>query len=194
MGAVVVEADPTDEELCRRIARRDPPAFDMLVERYQQRAWRLARSMLGNDTDANDVSQDAFIRLYESAHRFDGRSRFSTWFNRILVNLCIDHYRRNRWWRKFIPLSNPDDPEAPIIDPPSPEPGPELETIRGAQIGQLREALGHLSPNQRAALLLHVHEGYTSREIAAVLNCSDNTARVHVHRAIAQLKKELKKD
>jgi RNA polymerase sigma-70 factor, ECF subfamily len=186
--------EPSDEELCARVANRDASAFDILVERYQKRAWRLARSMLGNDADANDVSQDAFIRLYESAARFDGRSRFSTWFNRILVNLCIDHYRRNRWWRKFVPLSSPEDSEAPVFDPPSPEPGPELETIRGLEIGRLREALGRLSPNQRAALLLQVQEGSSSREIAAALNCSENTARVHIHRAIAQLKKELKKD
>ena len=186
--------EPSDEELCRRIAQRDAPAFDLLVGRYQKRAWRLARSMLGNDADANDVSQDAFIRLYESAGRFDGRSRFSTWFNRILVNLCIDHYRRNRWWRKFVPISDPDDTEAPVFDPPSPEPGPELETIRGLEIGRLREALGRLSPNQRAALLLQVQEGCSSREIAAALNCTESTARVHVHRAIAQLKKELKKE
>ncbi len=186
--------EPSDEELCARVAQRDASAFDLLVERYQKRAWRLARSMLGNDADANDVSQDAFIRLYESAERFDGRSRFSTWFNRILVNLCIDHYRRNRWWRKFVPFSNPEDSEAPVFDPPSPEPGPELETIRGLEIGRVREALGRLSPNQRAALLLQVQEGYSSREIAAALNCSENTARVHVHRAIAQLKKELKKE
>jgi RNA polymerase sigma-70 factor (ECF subfamily) len=190
----VVEAEPTDEELCRRIGQRDAPAFDLLVERYQARAWRLARSILGNDADAHDVSQDAFIRLYESAGRFDGRSRFSTWFNRILVNLCIDHFRRNKWWRKFIPLSNPDDPDAPVIDPPSPELGPELEAIRGAEFGQLRDALGRLSPNQRAALLLQVQEGCSSREIAEVLNCSENTARVHVHRAVAQLKKEMKKN
>jgi RNA polymerase sigma-70 factor, ECF subfamily len=186
--------EPSDEELCRRIAQRDAAAFDLLVERYQKRAWRLARSILNNDADANDVSQDAFIRLYESADRFDGRSRFSTWFNRILVNLCIDHFRRNKWWRKFIPLSNPDDPEARVIDPPSPELGPELEAIRGSEIGQLRDALGRLSANQRTALLLQIQEGCSSREIADILNCSESTARVHVHRAIAQLKKELKKD
>jgi len=77
----------SDEELCKRIAARDADAFEVMVDRHQSRAYRLASSILGNEADARDVSQDAFIRLYESAGRFDGRSRFSTWFYRILVNL-----------------------------------------------------------------------------------------------------------
>ena len=93
--------EPSDEELCKRIAARDADAFELMVDRHQARAYRLASSILGNEADARDVSQDAFIRLYESAGRFDGRSRFSTWFYRILVNLCIDHQRRNRWWRRL---------------------------------------------------------------------------------------------
>ena len=67
--------EPSDEELCRRIAERDADAFELMVDRHQGRAYRLAASVLGNEADARDVSQDAFIRLYESAGRFDGRSR-----------------------------------------------------------------------------------------------------------------------
>ena len=118
--------EPSDEELCRRIAARDADAFEVMVERHQGRAYRLASSILGNEADARDVSQDAFIRLYESAGRFDGRSRFSTWFYRILVNLCIDHQRKNRWWRRLAPLAGPggDDPDERAVDPPSNAAGP----------------------------------------------------------------------
>ena len=183
----------SDEELCARIAGRDSEAFDLLVERHQARAYRLACSILGNEDDARDVSQEAFIRLYDAAHTFDGRARFSTWFYRILVNLCIDHKRRNRWWKKLVPLTGPDDdPDAPQIDPPSTEPGPLHEALRRQSIEQLNAALGRLSPHQRTAVLLQAQQGFTSREIAAVLNCSENTARVHLHRAIIQLRKVLK--
>lgn len=184
---------PSDEDLCGRIAERDPQAFDLIVERHQARAYRLACSILGNEADARDVSQEAFIRLYQAAHSFDRRSRFSTWFYRILVNLCIDHHRRNRWWRKFVPLSNPnDDPDAMQIDPPSSDPGPLDEALRRQSIERLNGALGKLSPHQRTAVLLQVQQGFTSKEIAAVLSCSENTARVHLHRAITQLRKVLK--
>ena len=184
---------PSDEELCARIAERDAQAFDLMVERHQARAYRLACSILGNEADARDVSQEAFIRLYEAAHSFDGRARFSTWFYRILVNLCIDHQRRNRWWRKIVPLTGAeDDPDAPRIDPPSPEPGPLEEALRRQSIERLNAALGGLSAHQRTAVVLQAQQGFSSREIAEVLNCSENTARVHLHRAIAQLRKVLK--
>jgi RNA polymerase sigma-70 factor (ECF subfamily) len=184
-----------DEELCAKVAQRDQQAFELLVERHQARAYRLACSILGNEADAHDVSQDAFIRLYESAHRFDGRSRFSTWFYRVLVNLCIDHRRRRKWWSKLLPLAGPgDDPDEPGIDPPSSEPGPDQAAIGRESAGELAEALKRLSPNQRTAVLLQVQEGLSSREIAEVLNCSENTARVHIHRGLAALKKILRND
>jgi len=188
--------EPSDEELCRRIAARDADAFELMVDRHQARAYRLASSILGNEADARDVSQDAFIRLYESAGRFDGRSRFSTWFYRILVNLCIDHQRRNRWWRRLAPLASPggDDPDERAFDPASSEAGPEGEAMLNQSISRLRPALEKLSPQQRAAVLLQTQEGFTSREIAAVLKCSENTARVHVHRGITQLRKLLQND
>ena len=168
-----------------------------MVDRHQGRAYRLASSILGNEADARDVSQDAFIRLYQSAGRFDGRSRFSTWFYRILVNLCIDHHRRNRWWRRLAPLASPgggDDPDERAFDPGSSEAGPEGEAMLNQSISRLRPALEKLSPQQRAAVLLQTQEGFTSREIAAVLKCSENTARVHVHRGITQLRKLLQND
>ena len=182
--------EPSDEELCRKIAERDGAAFELMVDRHQGRAYRLASSILGNEADARDVSQDAFIRLYESAGRFDGRSRFSTWFYRILVNLCIDHQRKNRWWKRMAPLASPgDDPDERAFDPPSSQAGPEDEAMLKQSISRLRPALAKLSPQQRAAVLLQTQEGFTSREIGEVLRCSEATARVHVHRGIAQLRK-----
>jgi RNA polymerase sigma-70 factor (ECF subfamily) len=191
-GAGSVTMEPTDEELCRRIGERDNAAFEMLVERHQARAFRLASSILANEADGRDVSQEAFIRLYEAAHRFDGRSRFSSWFYRIVVNLCVDHQRRNRWWRKVIPMVEAlDDAHVPLVDPPSDEPGPELAAIRNQTGVQLNQALKQLSPNQRAAVLLQVQEDLSSREIAAVLKCSETTACVHLHRGVAKLTRVL---
>ncbi len=192
----VADANPaetiSDEELCRNAAAHDSAAFEALVDRYQARAFRLACSMLGNEEDARDVSQDAFVRLHEAAGSFDGRSRFSTWFYRILVNLCIDHKRRGKWWSKMLPLARPgedQDLDVPHIDPPSDDPGPELDAIHTQLTANLHKALERLPPSQRAAILLQTEKDLTSREIAEILNCSENTARVHIHRALAHLKK-----
>src|SRR5713101_331685 len=116
----------TDEELCRGIAEGETAAFDQLVERYQARTFRMASAILANEADGRDISQEAFIRLYQNAHRFDGRSRFSTWFHRILVNLCIDHQRRNRWWRKVIPGVRPTNPTTLLSIRPRTIPDPSL--------------------------------------------------------------------
>ncbi|HKV55618.1 MAG TPA: RNA polymerase sigma factor [Candidatus Binataceae bacterium] len=186
----------SDEELCRRVAQREADAFELLLKRYQARAFRLAYSMLGNEADARDLSQDAFIRVYETAHQFDGRSRFATWFHRVLVNLCIDHQRRGKWWQKVTTLWQSDD-ESEARQPPepeSPDPGPEAEAIRTQDVSRLETALARLSPKQRAAVLLQAHEGLSSREIADVLKCSDNTARVHLHRGLAELRKLMKEN
>ncbi|HVN29311.1 MAG TPA: RNA polymerase sigma factor [Candidatus Binataceae bacterium] len=186
-------AEFSDEELCRKVAGGDTQAYETLVERHQARAYRLACSILGSESDARDVSQDAFIRLYESAGKFDGRARFSTWFYRVLVNLCIDQKRRDKWWRRLIPLSgSDDDPDTPPIDPASEGPGPEDIAMLGQSASQLGAALERLSPNQRIAVLLQAQEGLSSREIAEVLKCSEATARVHIHRGLIQLRKLLK--
>ncbi len=184
---------PSDEELCRQVAARHSGAFDQLVERHQARAFRLARSILGNDDDARDISQEAFVRLYQSAYRFDGRSRFSTWFYRIIVNLCIDHQRRSKWWRRLLPLaSGGDEPDEARTEPVSDEPSPEVEVMRKEMAVNLNDMLNKLSANQRIAVMLQVQEGLSSREIAAILKCSESTARVHVFRGLMQLKKALR--
>src|SRR5258706_2579612 len=91
----------SDEALCRRVAERDEAAFDSLVERYQARGYRLAWSILRDAEEARDVSQEAFIRLFQSAGSLGGRSRFSTWFYRLLVNLFLYQPRKTRWWRQI---------------------------------------------------------------------------------------------
>ena len=85
-SAVVETLGSSDEDLCRRIAQQDAGAFELLVERYQERAYRIAWSVVRDREDAKDCSQEAFIRLHESAGSFAGQAKFSTWFYRILVN------------------------------------------------------------------------------------------------------------
>jgi RNA polymerase sigma-70 factor, ECF subfamily len=144
--ATVVEF--SDEELCSRVAQHDREAFDLLVRRYEPRAYRLAYSMLGNEADARDVSQEVFIRVYETAHQFSGRSRFNTWFHRVLVNLCIDHRRRGKWWQKIVPLwHSEDDPDAFSVEPESNDPGPEAEAIGHQEVARLKRLCSGFHPS-----------------------------------------------
>jgi RNA polymerase sigma-70 factor (ECF subfamily) len=192
----IARVEASDEALCGRVAERDEEAFDLLVQRYQVRAYRLAWSILRDPEEARDLSQEAFIRLYEGAGTFRGRSRFSTWFYRILVNLCLDARRRRRWWQQELtPFDRADgSKESPVEREPAPVADPLDDLERGQLLTQLWKAVDRLSPQQRAALILQVQEELPASEIAAVLKCSEATVRVHVHRALMALRKTMRKD
>ena len=185
--------EPADEALCERVARRDEEAFNLLVSRYQERAYRLAWSILRNAEDARDVSQEAFIRLYETAGSFRGRSKFSTWFYRILVNLCLDHKRKHKWWQLWVRDEDDDRSETILDRQPAPVNDPVDKLSREETLKALRSAVDRLAPRQRAAVLLRVQEDMATYDIARVLKCSEATVRVHLHRALATLKKTVEK-
>jgi RNA polymerase sigma-70 factor, ECF subfamily len=192
----VSRVEISDEALCARVAERDEEAFDLLVQRYQLRAYRLAWSILRDAEEARDLSQEAFVRLYEAAGRFRGRSRFSTWFYRILVNLCLDARRRRRWWQRELTAFERDGEsnESLVEQQPAPAIDPVDDLERGRMLTQLWKAVDRLSSQQRAALLLQVQEELPTSEIASVLKCSEATVRVHLHRALIALRKTMRKD
>ncbi len=174
------------------VAQRSEQAFELLVQHHQARAYRIAYSMLGNEADARYISQRAFIRLFKSAHKFDGRSRFSTWFYPVLVKLCRNRERRGKWWKKLLPLAGPGHGlDQRGIDPLSSDRGADAAAIGHQFSGRLGEALRRLSTDQRIAVLLQVQAGLSSPDIAQVLHCSENTARADIYRGMAALKKLL---
>jgi RNA polymerase sigma-70 factor (ECF subfamily) len=183
----------SDEALCARVAAREEGAFDQLVDRYQARAYRLAWSLLRDAEDARDLSQEAFLRVYQSAGRFRGDARFSTWFYRILVNLCLDHRRRRRWWHRVMVTHERDDDQTALVErQPAREPDPGQHATEEQTMTRLWAAVDRLSPQQRAAVVLSVQEQLSTPEIAAVLQCSEPTVRVHLHRAVQALRRILK--
>jgi RNA polymerase sigma-70 factor (ECF subfamily) len=182
----------SDETLCRRIAARDDAAFDLLVARHQGRAYRLAWSLLRDAEDARDASQEAFIRVWEAAERFRGDARFSTWFYRILVNVCLDHKRRGRWWTRLVARDADRDADESLVErQPAPDPDPGDQVSEAQTMARLWDAVHRLSAQQRAAVILYGQEHLSTAEIAEVLRVAEATVRVHLHRAVAALRKEL---
>jgi RNA polymerase sigma-70 factor (ECF subfamily) len=187
--------ESSDEQLCRAVAERKPEAFDLLVERYQERAYRIAWSIVRDREEAKDCSQEAFLRLHESAGSFAGQSKFSTWFYRIVVNCCLDHQRRRRGWRRLLGWRDRRDeaPDAP--DPveqaaaPFSDPAEGLDAER--RMSRVWALVEELSPQQRAAVTLSCREGLATKDIAAVLSLSEATVRVHLHRALNTLRRRL---
>jgi RNA polymerase sigma-70 factor (ECF subfamily) len=184
--------EPSDETLCEQVAARDDRAFDLLVARYQERAYRIAWSIVRNADDARDVSQEAFIRLHRQAGRFERRARFSTWFYRILVNLALDHRRRHRWWHRALGDAGADTADQPPVLEriPAPDPKPDDDATRRQMMQRLWSHVDRLSPQQRTAILLQL-EGLSTSEIAGALDCAEATVRVHLHRALGALRKTM---
>jgi RNA polymerase sigma-70 factor (ECF subfamily) len=183
----------SDETLCQRVAGGDEAAFELLVSRYQGRAYRLAWSLLRDAEDARDLAQEAFVRIYRTAGSFRGDARFSTWFYRILVNLCLDHRRKGAWWRRLVARDEGGaEPEGGwLARQPAPADDPLDAMGREQMTARLWAQVERLSPQQRAAIVLHVQEELPTSEIATVLRCSEATVRVHLHRAVAALRRAL---
>src|SRR2546422_10716043 len=106
--------------------------------------------MLRNAEDARDLSQEAFIRLYEAAGSFRGRSKFSTWFYRILVNLCLDHKRKHRWWKLWVRDEGDDRSDSLLERQPAPAVDPTDKLHREQTMKALGEAVDRLAPRPRA--------------------------------------------
>jgi RNA polymerase sigma-70 factor (ECF subfamily) len=157
-----VDSDDTDEALMERIAEGDRGAFHTLTRRHLPRVLRIATRVLGNASEAEDVAQEAFLRVWSHADRWDaGKAKVTTWMHRIVVNLCIDRRRKAR----NVPLDEAGDPADPA-------PGAADELWRSQMAGLVNQAIGELPERQRAALVLSYYEEMSNVEAAQALSVS----------------------
>ncbi len=155
-----MEMVPSDEALMQAVALGDLAAFERLVLRHQESAWRTAYRMLGCHQTAEDVAQEAFLRIFEAADRYRPTAAFRTYLYRIVVRLCLDHLRKG--------LPVPTDNLLATDDWPS----PEQQATDAEQAQAVQEAIGRLPPKQRTAVVLRYYEGLSGREIAVVMETS----------------------
>ena len=151
---------PSDEELMLAVASGDLSAFGQLVTRHQTSAWNVAYRFLGNTADAEDVAQEAFLRVFEARERYRPTAAFRTYLYRIVVRLCLDHLRKGR--------SVPTDNLFPVDDSPS----AEQQLAQREQAQAVEQAIGRLPPKQRTAVVLRYYEGLSGRETAAAMETS----------------------
>lgn len=173
--------DSRDAELLARSASGDRRAFDTIVARYGPLALRLAARIAPDRHSAEDVAQEAMVRIWHRAADFDARrARFTTWLYRIVVNLCIDLRRRPR------PVPLPDD-----FDTADPAAGADQALEHAERRAGLARAMKELTPGQRAALTLVYDEGLSGAEAAAALGVTAKAVERLLSRARAQLRARL---
>jgi RNA polymerase sigma-70 factor, ECF subfamily len=179
-----------DEELVISAQQGERQAFEVLVERYKQKAYRIAFDFTRDREEAKDLSQEAFLQAFSHLKGFDRRASFYTWFYRILVNLCLDYRRRKTKiaWESLDEKTEKGDGFQKIANP---GPSPDQEVMRQQVSQRIGAALATLPPKQRAVFLLKNHQGLSIREIADVMKSAEGTIKVHLHRAVIALRQRL---
>ena len=180
----------TDEKLLIDRARTgDSAAFRQLVERSKITTYRLAYDLTGNRQDAEDLSQEAYIRAYRGLASFRGESKWSSWLHRITLNSFLDHKRA----QKNNTVSYDDEIE-PNTEAPS-APGAQISPEKRAEAGVIQEhierALACLSPTERSVFVLRHYHDKPLREIGEALSLAEGTVKVHLFRAVQRMQKHL---
>jgi RNA polymerase sigma-70 factor (ECF subfamily) len=163
--------------------------FEGLYHTYQRRVYRQCFRMLGNQEDAEDLTQEVFLQLYRKADTFRGEASFSTWLYRLTINTVLMQLRRHRRWGK--PLASLDVPPgadksvSDLIEAASAQQTPAASAVD--RLG-LDLAIAQLPPGYKEIFLLHDAEGYRHEEIAKILGISEGTSKSQLHKARLRLR------
>lgn len=158
----------------RQTLEGDTKAFSKLVKKYRDAMFYLAYNLCGNEDDAKDIAQEAFIKAFKQLRQFKGNAQFSTWMHRITINQTYDHLRRQSGYR-HVAISDNDIQTTP--DDSNSEPD-----------DQMQNALNHLSFKQRQVVVLKYYHNYSYEEISELMACTQSTVRNHMLRAMKQLR------
>jgi RNA polymerase sigma-70 factor (ECF subfamily) len=197
---MVPEADRVDPQEARRreelawverARRGDETAFRWLIRRYQRAVYGIALRMLRDPEEAQDVSQDVFLRVFSHLDRFDPNQSLSTWIYRITSNRCIDLLRKRR--QDTVSLDEPlgDGEGAPAREIAAPDPDPLVALERKEAMERVEAALERLPEPYRAMLVLRHQEHLSYEAIAEALEIPLGTVKARIHRARARLRELL---
>lgn len=186
-----------DETLVRASQRGNPQAFEELVARYRDKIYARAFSMLRHEDEALDVSQEAWVKGWQRLTQFQGEASFVTWMTRIVINLCLDHLRRNkRLQAESVEQIEEElggvERQMPVVTT-NPTEGLERQELRK----RIDEAMTKLTDVHRTVLILHEFEGLEYKEIAKRMDCSIGTIMsrlFYARRRMALLLAELRKE
>jgi RNA polymerase sigma-70 factor (ECF subfamily) len=182
--------DQGDDVALERARGGDRDAFRVLVERHAKAIFRLAYRMTGNETDAEDMVQETFLRAWREIPRFDGRAAFGTWLHRICANRTVDFLRsRNRW--QTVGPDSQDEEYDPFRNLASDLPSPERIARSAQASAMLAPVMASLSEIERAAFVMRHYEGLAIEEISRSLGVQPGAARHSIFRAVRKLRRAL---
>jgi len=177
------------DQLIERCLAGDQQAWEAIVQQNRRRVFNVAYKFVGKHDEAEDLTQDIFLKLFKSLDTFDRRANFQTWLISVSRNLCIDHYRRVRKERETVDR----DVDAGDLTPASGDVGPYVLLERSDRRELLRHALDGLAPTLRSAVMLRdIHE-LSYQEIADRLGVPEGTVKSRINRGRLELARQIRK-
>ena len=177
------EIDP----LIERCLKGDQSAWEEIVSLYFRRVFNIAYKFVGRHDEAEDLTQDIFLRLFKSLKTFDRRANFSTWLISVSRNLCIDHYRGMRREHEVVT----HDVDVVVLAPPSAVDSPYTMLERRDRVALLRAALDRLTPSLRTAVMLRDIQELSYQEIAERLRVPEGTVKSRINRGRTELARQI---
>ncbi len=179
----------SDEEVIARVRAGETAFYEILMRRYNERLFRIARSILRDDNEAEDVIQDAYVRAYASLHQFGGRALFSTWLAKIAVYEAYSRLRKQKRLQEF--PANLEQKGQYMESMKSSDPDPEQQTLNREAVSFLEQAVDALPDTYRCVFVLREVESMNTAETAACLDLTEEAVKVRLLRARQMLRNEL---
>jgi RNA polymerase sigma-70 factor (ECF subfamily) len=192
MSDFIAQAAPSGdaiERLIQRCLRGDQNAWELIVRQYWRKVFNIAYKFVGKHDEAEDLTQEIFMKIFKSLSTFDRRANFQTWLISVSRNLCIDHYRSVRKERETI--DRQVDPNQ--LTPASTDPGPMAALEQRDRVALLRQALGQLPDTLRTAVLMRDIQEMSYQEIADKLGLPEGTVKSRINRGRTELARHVKK-
>ncbi|HLP16328.1 MAG TPA: sigma-70 family RNA polymerase sigma factor [Bacteroidota bacterium] len=184
-----------DIDLITKAQHGDIAAFEELIFRYDKNVLGIAAQFVHSAEDAKDIYQEVLIRVFKGLPKFRFQSEFSTWMYRIATNVCLTHTSgRQKHKHHSLDESGDESDEhhrqlSPVIV--SADPQPDEAMMNEELAGQVRTALGYLSPQQRLVFTLKHYQGLKLRDIASMMQCTEGTVKKHLFTAMQRMRKHL---
>jgi len=179
---------PSDPEIVRRVRAGETALFELLMRRHNQRVYRVARAVLREEGDVEEVMQQAYVNAYTHLHQFEERAQFSTWLTRITVNEALAQRRASR---RHTPMTDrhgeQDDSEESMETLRTPDPYPERQAYSRELSGLLEEAVD----TYRVVFMLRDVEGMSTRETSEGLGLGEEAVKTRLHRARALIRRRI---
>jgi RNA polymerase sigma-70 factor (ECF subfamily) len=182
----------SEEITLGKVRGGDRDAFRALVDQHARAVFRLAYRMTGNETDAEDMVQETFLRAWKQIEKFDGRATFGTWLHRICTNCSLDHLRFRQRRQEAQPVYHAGEEQTDAVAlVAAGSPSPERLAMSSQVAAMLGPALDDLTEMERAAFILRHYEGMTIEDISIALGVQPGAAKHSVFRAVQKLRRVL---